>query len=152
MRLHLLRISGAKESTLGWIFIDGKPEAMTLEDQFQNVKVKHETRIPAGKRYDVGFNENITPMTERYRKRFTWFTYHLEIKEVKGFENIYIHLGNDDDDTSGCVLVGDSQTNNQYQDGFLGNSAQAFERFYKKVFTALKAGDEVTIDVEDYRA
>ncbi len=157
MNLHLLRISSGKESTLGQLYLDGNPECFVLEDQFQKEKVKHETRIPDG-RYEVGLNQVVTPMTERYRAKFAWFTYHLHIKNVKGFENIYIHLGNTDEDTSGCLLLGDSLTNNQYKvgnieegKGFLGNSTQAFERVYKKAFTAIKSGVKVTIDIYTYR-
>ena len=156
MNLHLLRISSAEESTLGWFYIDHEAECMTLEDQYQKVKVKKETRIPDG-RYEVKFREDITPMTKRYRKQFPWFTYHLQVQDVRGFENVYIHKGNTDDHTEGCILLGDSLINNQYDvgaiksgKGFLGNSTQAFERVYKKVFSALKAGDEVTLDIHTY--
>ncbi len=156
MKIVLLRISSGNESTLGQLYIDGKPEAFTLEDQYQAEKVKGETRIPEGK-YAVALNENVTPLTEKYRKKFHFFTYHLEIKDVKGFKNVYIHLGNTDENTQGCVLVGDSLTNNIYkvgniEDGFLGNSGQAFERIYKKVFTALKSGEDVEVDIRSYKA
>lgn len=155
MNLHLLRTSWGKESTLGQFYVDHEPECFTLEDQFQKEKVKGETRIPNG-RYKVEFREAITPMTKRYRERYTWFTYHLHITNVKGFEGVYIHAGNTDDHTEGCVLLGDSLINNivkvgEHENGFLGNSGQAYERVYKKVFTALKSGEEVFIDIDTYR-
>jgi len=155
MNLHLLRTSWGKESTLGQLYIDHEPECFTLEDQFQKEKVKGETRIPNG-RYKIEFREAVTPMTERYRATHTWFTYHLHITDVKGFEYVYIHAGNTDDHTDGCVLLGDSLVNNQVKvgkitDGFLGNSVQAYERVYKKVFAALKAGEDVFIDIDTYR-
>lgn len=155
MNLFLLRTSPGKESTLGQLYIDHEPECFTLEDQFQKEKVKGETRIPNG-RYKVEFREVVSPMTERYRKKHTWFTYHLHVTGVRGFENVYIHAGNTDDHTDGCILLGDSLVNNRVkvgniEDGFLGNSGQAYERVYKKVFTALKKGEEVFIDIDAYR-
>lgn len=155
MNLFILRISPGEESTLGQLYLDHKPECFTLEDQFQDIKVKKETRIPNG-RYRLLLNKNLTPMTERYRKQFTWFTYHIEVQEVEGFSNVYIHKGNTDDHTEGCILVGDSLTNNQYKigkitDGFLGNSTHAYERIYKKIHTALMKDEEVWLDIDTYR-
>ena len=46
------------------------------------------------------------------------------------FEYILIHCGNDDDDTSGCLLLGDTQTQNNVSDGFVGASTQAYKRVY----------------------
>lgn len=155
MNLHLLRTSEGKESTLGQLYIDHEPECFTLEDQFQKEKVKGETRIPNG-RYKIELREVVTPMTERYRKKYTWFTYHLHVTNVRGFENIYIHAGVTDDHTDGCILIADALYNNQvkvgkYEDGALMYSSQAYERVYKKVFTALKAGEDVFIDIDTYR-
>jgi hypothetical protein len=105
MILQLKRIANGPNSTLGYLTVEGGFMGFTLEDQYQEVKVKHETRIPAG-RYQIKFREVPSPMTQRYRQRFDWFNWHLELQDVKGFDNVYIHIGNDDDDTSGCILVG----------------------------------------------
>lgn len=155
MNLFLLRTSWGEESTLGQFYVDHEPECFSLEDQYQKIKVKGETRIPNG-RYEVKFREVVSPMTERYREKYPWFTYHLELQDVRGFENVYIHAGNTDDHTEGCILLGDSLVNNQvkvgdHSNGFLGNSSQAFERVYKKVFNVLKAGEKVFIDIDTYR-
>ena len=149
MKVQLLRFCPSSESTLGQIYIDTKPECFSLEDEYREVKVKGETRIPAGT-YEVKFNESITPLTEKYRAKYAWFTYHLEIQNVKNFKNVYLHVGNIDDHTEACILLGDSLTNNQYQDGFLGNSRQAFKRFYKKVGEHLRKGGCVSLQIIDY--
>ena len=106
MKIDLLRISSGVESTLGMMYVDGAPECFTLEDEYREIKVKGETRIPEGT-YKIGLRDVVSPMTTRYRNKFTWFTYHLHIHDVPGFEYVYIHLGNTDKDTDGCILVDD---------------------------------------------
>jgi len=154
MKVQLLRIFPSKESTLGCLFIDNVPECFTLEDEYREIKVKGETRIPAGT-YEIQFNKNITPLTKKYRSKYQWFTYHLEIQNVPNFKNVYLHIGNTDDDTEACVLLGDSLVNNQIEvngvkNGFLGNSKDAFERFYKKVGEHLRQEGCVSLQVIDY--
>jgi hypothetical protein len=149
MDIQLLRTFPSKESTLGCLYVDKEPECFTLEDEYREVKVKGETRIPSGT-YEVKFNESLTPLTEKYRAKYPWFTYHLEIQNVRNFKNVYLHVGNTDDHTEACILVGDTLTNNQNQDGFLGHSAQAFERFYKKVGEHLRQEGCVQIQIIDY--
>jgi len=156
MRLTLFRTSTGVESTLGQLYIDGKPECFTLEDQFQEVKVKDETRIPA-RRYKLGLREVDSPMTKRYRKKYPWFTYHIQVMDVPHFENIYIHSGVTDDHTSGCILLGDAVYNNmvqvdKYKNGALMYSSQAYERVYKKITEALIKNEDVWLDIDVYRA
>lgn len=148
MDLRALRTMSGKESTLGCFYIDSKPECFTLEDEYRDKKVKGQTRIPKG-RYEVKFREVVSPLTKKYRDKFTWFTYHLEIIGVPNYNYVYIHIGNKDDHTDACLLLGDTLTNNQYEDGFLGKSTQAFERVYKKVSSVLRKGQRVFIDIDE---
>ncbi len=143
MKLDLYRYSAGKEDTIGLMFIDCNFECYTLEDEYRSVKVKGETRIPAGT-YTVKFREVVTGKTTRYKNKFPWFTWHLELQDVPDFKYIYIHIGNDDDDTEGCILVGDGVSNRT-----ITSSTQAFERFYKKVQKELHEGRTVTITVRD---
>ena len=70
----------------------------------------------------------------------------LHVTNVPNFEYILIHCGNTDEHTAGCLLVGDSQENNQIQEnGFIGKSTQAYKRIYPKIAKALDCGEEVTI-------
>ena len=119
--------------------------AYTLEDEYREEKVYGETRIPDGK-YELGLRK-VGGYNKKYTKRF--FGIHigmLQVLNVPNFEYILIHCGNTDEHTAGCLLVGDSQENNQIQkDGFIGKSTQAYKRIYPPIAEALKCGEKVTI-------
>jgi hypothetical protein len=66
----------------------------------------------------------------------------LHVMDVPGFEFILIHVGNDDDDTAGCLLVGSTADKDK---GFIGASRKAYEDLYPKVAEAILAGEEVKI-------
>jgi len=105
MILRLERFVSDNEATCGLLFLDEVYQCFTLEDQYQAVKVRNETRIPAGT-YEIRLR-NVGGMTKRYQKRFP--DIHrgmLWLQEVPNFKWIYFHIGNKDDNTSGCILVG----------------------------------------------
>ena len=53
--------------------------------------------------------------------------------------------------TAGCILVGDSQTNNDIKtDGFIGSSRNAYKRIYPFIRDELMAGAKVEIEIIDY--
>ena len=147
-----MRYSDNGESTLGLLFDDYKFLCYTLEDEKREVKKAGDTRIPEGT-YQVGINEAHTGMTEKYRAK-PWaekigFDFHLHIKNVPNFTGVYIHVGNDDDDTEGCILVADTANNNQQHEGFIGQSVAAYCRLYLAVRSWQKSGDEVYITIVD---
>lgn len=146
MDLELRRIANGKDSTLGMLHIDGQFQCFTLEDEFRETKVKGETRIPHGK-YEIKFREEPSPLTTRYRQRFDWFNFHLQLQNVKGFEYVYIHVGNTDDNTDGCILVGrDAYSAAEYT---IGKSVDAFRELYLLLKQALKT-EKVYIHVNPY--
>ena len=154
MKLEVLRISSESDSTSGLVFdvTNGRKFlCYSLEDEYRSEKVMHETRVPAGTykvllRKEGGFHG-------RYTKKYG-SDFHkgmLHVQDVPGFEWILIHTGNTDEHTSGCLIVGDSQENNQLKkDGFIGRSTQAYKRIYPPIAAALEAGEEVTITYTDY--
>jgi hypothetical protein len=153
MKFILQRFSDNRDSTLGILLKvtdTGKLffQAYTLEDEFRQSKVTKETRIPAGK-YDVVIQTQETLKTLSYRERYAWFKNHLMLKDVPGFTGIYIHVGNKDEDTDGCILLGDNADNNQIGPGSISNSTASFMRFYKEVFDWLEGGNKVTIEIRD---
>ena len=153
MKLEVLRISSGEDSTSGLLFDvtnDRKFLCYTLEDEYREEKVMAETRIPAGT-YEVVLRA-VGGFHDKYAKRFPKIhAGTLHVTNVPGFKYILIHCGNTDEHTAGCLLVGDSQTNNQIkEDGFIGSSTQAYERIYPKIAEAIKNGDCVNITYIDY--
>jgi hypothetical protein len=149
MEIDVLRFNDGEDSTNGLLFINGKFECYTLEDEHRDSKVRGETRIPAGE-YDIKLRKE-GGFHAKYSKRFS--DIHdgmLHIVDVPGFEYILIHAGNTDEHTAGCLLVGDSQENNNLiKDGFIGKSTQAYKRVYKKVIEAINNGEDVVISYTD---
>lgn len=148
MKITLDRFSDDKLSTTGLFKINGVFECFTLEDQHQWVKKYGETRISGG-RYKIVFNTEPTPMTMRYREKYDFFKFHLMLVSVPRFKNVYIHIGNEEEDTDGCILVGDSAINKGTTEDFLGHSTQAYKRIYLKIKSALDRGEDVIITIRD---
>ena len=154
MNLEVLRFSSEEDSTSGLLFdvTNGERKflAYTLEDEYREEKEMHETRIPAGT-YNVtlrtvgGFHTRYTKKYGDMHKGMLW------VRDVPGFEYILIHTGNTDEHTSGCLLLGDSQTNNQIkEDGFIGSSVQAYKRVYPPIAKVLEDGGAVSITYTDF--
>ena len=154
MKLIVLRFSSEADSTHGLLFehtdIGKKFLCYTLEDEARALKVRGETRVPAGTykielRKEGGFHERYTKKYPGLRRGM------LHVTDVPNFEYILIHTGNTDEHTAGCLLVGDSQENNQLlPDGFIGKSVNAYKRIYPSIAKAIKNGEEVTITYQDY--
>lgn len=122
--------------TLSRVSIDGFFQCYSIEDEIRNVKLKGETCIPAGT-YKV---------EKRYSPKFSPKTGHemLWVKDVPGFQYILIHTGNTDDDTEGCLVVGDriGQLNGQRA---VLDSKIAYYKLYEKITKAMDKGEDVTI-------
>jgi hypothetical protein len=70
----------------------------------------------------------------------------IQVLNVPNFDYILIHCGNDDDDTSGCLLVGNTANNNKTADGMIGSSRLAYQNLYPKIINELLGGKEVSIE------
>ena len=134
MHLILKRIASGPEATIGILseVMDNgfhRPMCFTLEDEYRTRKVFGETRIPAGT-YDLKYR-TVGGHHERYAKKFP--AIHegmLWLQDVPNFKYILIHIGNDDDDTAGCLLTGDTADLQNYT---IGRSTAAYKRLYKQI-------------------
>jgi hypothetical protein len=142
------RYSSQSVTSLGLVHFDDEFQHHTIEDKYRKEKVKGETRIDAGV-YALGLQELVTPMTERYRNKFDWFDLHLHVKDVPNFSGIYIHIGNTQKDSEGCLLVGNTANNNRIEAGRITRSTEAYKEFYLKVYPLLKAGKKINIEYID---
>lgn len=141
MDLQLKRFYGTPDDSVGLLYIEGRRECLTLEDEYRGVKVMSETRIPHG-RYEIVFHRS-----EKYWQRFGHEI--LMLKDVPQFTFIYIHPGTDEEDTSGCILVGNSAVLLYGGKSALAGSGLAYVRLYGKVSAALKRGERVFIEITD---
>jgi len=148
MKLEVLRFSDNGESTLGILKVNGKFFCYTLEDEYRDVKVMHETRIPNGEYRITLRNEG--GMTQRYKQMYPGIHKGMIwVRDVPNFKFIYIHAGNTDDHTSGCLLVGNTANNNSLKDGFVGDSRTAYVKLYKEIVAAIDRGEEVKIEYKN---
>jgi len=154
MNLEVLRTSSSKDSTLGMLYDVTDPSSrrfmcFTLEDEHRDNKVMHETRIPSGT-YNItlrkfgGFHNRYKDIFRDVHVGMLW------LRSVPGFTNILIHCGNTDDDTSGCLLLGSTQTSNVDGDGFVGSSRHAYRKVYSEVSERILDKEEVKITYVDF--
>lgn len=120
LELKLKRTSSTPYQTLGSLEVydihkvEGKYSAdfifgcATLEPpvRLDESKIKGKTAIPFGL-YNIGLMTYETPMNKRYGDMFGGkHKGMIHIKDVKDFEQVYIHIGNFTNDSKGCILVG----------------------------------------------
>ena len=153
MKLEVLRFSSGEDSTSGILFdVTGNRKFLcyTLEDEYRTKKVMQDTRIPAGE-YEIKFRKE-GGFHKRYTERYP--DIHrgmLHVTNVPNFKWILIHTGNTDEHTAGCLLLGDTQENNQIKtNGFIGKSSQAYVRVYDYIAKALDMDEKVTITYYDF--
>lgn len=160
MQLTVLRLGDNGDTTVGAFYIDGVLKCGTIEDQEQKGdKVKHETRVPEGT-YKVGLRA-AGGFHNRYSRKFPDIhkgmlcIYNQDnwklVENGKTFQYILIHLGNHDDNTSGCLLLNYGIDTGRYRGS---RSGDAYKAIYPEIAEAIEKGEEVTmtyIDVEPGR-
>jgi hypothetical protein len=145
MKLTVVRTQFGTDATNGILLIDDVFECYTLEDQYQEVKVMHETCIPEGT-YDIKLR-TVGGFHEKYKARYSNHKGMLHLQDVPGFTYILIHAGNTDEHTSGCLIVGETQQDLDIsKDGFIGHSGKAYVKLYDKVVKELSQDNDVTIE------
>lgn len=146
----LKRFSSQKNSTLGTFGRYLSPTnfqflAFTMEDEHRDVKVMHETRIPSG-RYELKLRKYGT-WYEKFKTKFPEGVF--EITGVPNFTDVLIHTGNFEKDSSACVLLGNTATQNITGDGSIGESVAAYDRVYPTMLAELKKSGKIFINIFD---
>jgi hypothetical protein len=156
MNLLVERIADNGDSTLGVLYekvyihkgYHKELLSFTIEDEARTIKVYGETRIPEGTytirlRNEGGFHQKYSAKYSSMHKGMLW------LQDVPGFEYVLIHTGNDDEDTAGCLLVGDKLVQNVTTAGFVQDSVKAYKRIYPRIAQAIMDGNKVTIEYID---
>ena len=139
MLITVDRFRSDDDATISNVKVEDKFVCFGLEDEFRAEKVASETRIPAG-RYKVGV-QKAGRFHTRYSEKFpAMHRGMLHVEDVPGFTGILIHIGNTDDDTSGCLLVG---LHAATMDGEIrvSSSKLAYEKLYPMVIGSAEASE-----------
>lgn len=135
LTLTLKRIAKRPTYTIGRLYINGEYFCDTLEDTDRGLsqslpasvnkakKLKGRTAIPTGK-----YRVTLQIQSPRFSKiAFYNFCngYLPRLINVPAFDGVLIHVGNDDTDTDGCILVGENKAV-----GKVLNSRETFLRLY----------------------
>ena len=118
IELLLVRDTFSENSTLGELFLNGVRICDTLENPWLD-NIRNISCIPEGE-YDVRLRYPRESGTRDYL--------HLLVKGVPDRTYILFHIGNRPSDTSGCILVGLSSS----QD-FVNNSKDAMDLLMKEI-------------------
>lgn len=102
MKLKLIRKYKYPNYTIGHLYINDKYFCDTLEDTVRelntiNDKIKHKTAIPEG------IYEVVVTMSPKFKRLLPL------LLNVPFFTGIRIHRGNNENDTSGCIIVGENK-------------------------------------------
>ena len=139
MIIKVDRVTSDDDSTISIVSVDGHFQCLGLEDEYRAFKKSGETRIPSGK-YKVGLR-TVGGFHGRYGKKFADIHQGmLQVLDVRGFEYILIHVGNTDNDTAGCLLVGTGCYTEQ-QNMSIQSSVTAYKLLYAKVINHAKDND-----------
>jgi hypothetical protein len=144
MNITLRRVFDTTGHTIGILQL-GIHVFTTLEDAFHTPKISGITRIPWGT-YEIDLRKS-SPMTTRYSDRFgPQHQGMMWLKNVPNFDFVYIHVGNDSEDTDGCILVGRTADPKK---GVVGQSVDAYKELYPLVMAAMDRNERVTLTITD---
>lgn len=153
MKILLKRIARKDNYTIGNLYIDNVFFCNTLEDKdigltsqmsLEEIKAKKVygvTAIPTGT-----YSINMTTVSPKFKDR-TWAKPYKgmlpRLENVKGYEGVLIHVGNDPEATSGCILVGENRIK-----GKVINSTACFYALMTILLKAQSVGESIELTIE----
>lgn len=146
MRVQIQIVKETSEETLSKLIINGVDQCFILEDQYREVKVKGDTRIPKGI-YEIELRPE-GGHNERYLKKFG-ADFHkgmIHLLNVPNFKYILFHIGNTDKDTAGCLLcgMGYSKINDRIT---IQRSTDAYKKVYPIIRDRILSGEKVYFEI-----
>ena len=149
VNLFLKRIAKKPMYTIGKLYIDGNYFCDTIEDTDRGLsqalpidinvmrKVKGKTAIPTGT-----YKITLDIVSQRFSNRAQYKFCNGKLPRllnVPAFEGVLIHIGNDANDTEGCILVGKNK-----QVGKVLDSTTTFRKLYER----LKGHKDIIITIK----
>lgn len=162
-RVVIERYDSQPDYTHGRMIWEAVKICVTIEDEKRVKKIKGETRVPNGI-YKLGLRD-AGGFSNRYQKKFSvkggkhfmgedWHqgmlcvynagNWEIHLPTMK-FQYILIHIGNDDDDTAGCLLTGTTASKGK---NFIGGSTTAYKKIYPILRDAILASKDGYIEIE----
>lgn len=142
--IRMSRLVSDKDTTIGMIKSE-KLTGFTCEDEFRLTKVSGETRIKQGI-YEIKMR-TVGGMLKRYKEIYENHEGMLHLQNVEDFQFVYIHHGNTDDHTEGCILVG---YGSDWSDELIITKSRTFYiRLYREIQEAFAKGRKVYIAITD---
>lgn len=131
MKIKSIRYIFTDKSTISKLFINGMFFCHVLEDTSRNdIKINNETSIPEGI-YEVIIN-----FSSRFQKQMPLLC------NIPNFSGIRIHVGNQNSDTSGCLLVGRYLSHD-----FITDSKITFHKLFILMNNAISSGEKIEIEI-----
>ena len=146
MIIDVTRYNSQDDFTNGLVQLNREAECYSIEDELRTTKIWGETRIDDGQ-YEIKFKTH-GGFHERYLKIFG-ADFHkgmLQIINVPKFSDVLVHMGNDDDDTAACLIVGSAH--DFRKPNWVSDSKTAYKKMYAKVRDALLSGERVFINYQ----
>lgn len=153
MKILLKRIYKKEKYTIGNLYINNVFFCNTLEDtdrgltsqmsleEIKSKKIYGETAIPTGT-YSINMNTVSPKFKDRaWAKPYKGMLPRLE--NVKGYDGVLIHTGNDQNSTSGCLLVGENKIK-----GKVINSTATFYELMTVLLKAKSVGESIELTIE----
>lgn len=153
MKILLKRIARKDNYTIGNLYIGNVFFCNTLEDKDRGLtsqmsiseielkKVYGKTAIPTGT-----YKIDMTTVSPKFKDR-VWAKPYKGILprliDVKGYSGVLIHVGNDQEATSGCILVGENRIK-----GKVINSTATFYELMTVLLKAQSADETIELTIE----
>lgn len=155
LKLNLKRVYRGEKYTIGKLYINDIYFCDTLEDkdrflsenmlekEIEKAKIYGETAIPYGT-YDITMSVKSNKYSNytKYKWAKPYDAYLPRLLNVKGFDGILIHPGNTEQDTYGCILVG-----NNNEKGKITSSQKTFNKLMDEYLVPNK-NNKIIITIE----
>ncbi len=165
MKIAVRLLKEDSDSTLSEVLIDGVKSFFSIEDEERLVKVKGETRVDAGtyplalrdsQKFSSSYLVNpngsfqiISAKNATEIQKSTWLPHKLIwVKNTPRHEFILMHWGNTDDDTDGCLIIGEAIGFIKGQQAVL-LSRTCYEKWYPILAKEISIGNSLIEYIRD---